>query len=289
MSSLNSAAPFLSLKSLCMSVTPLVSHSPIGPYCESAAARSLHQRPDAMQCNIHLAGEMQQATCSAHSNLRRQPAASKTQHIACITHHFLATCNVKAAQHLTFAAQQVLRPAVGQLAQLSAVQRHLLKRGPRADRELASLRFGRLRSLGMPPCPGVPLAGAGPLGPPPVFILERPRRNNAVVIFEHWTRRHMLCRKRSLSAAQDSWRGKQLPVERYPPHTSSTMKLTMKALARWGGNAIGRLCAQHDEQPSHQLRLRARRGQAVMRARPPPLRHGLPVQRFPLRLHARAV
>ena len=26
-----------------MSVTPLVSHSPIGPYCVSAAARSLHQ------------------------------------------------------------------------------------------------------------------------------------------------------------------------------------------------------------------------------------------------------
>ena len=42
-SSLKSEAPFLSLKGLRMSVTPLVSHSPIGPYCAIAAARSLLQ------------------------------------------------------------------------------------------------------------------------------------------------------------------------------------------------------------------------------------------------------
>jgi hypothetical protein len=38
---------FRDRKSLNMSVTLLVSHSPIGPYCASAAARSQHQNPTA--------------------------------------------------------------------------------------------------------------------------------------------------------------------------------------------------------------------------------------------------
>ncbi len=40
---MSSLKPFLALKSPPMSLTPLVSHSPIGPYCAIAAARSVHQ------------------------------------------------------------------------------------------------------------------------------------------------------------------------------------------------------------------------------------------------------
>ena len=76
-----------------------------------------------MHCN---ATYTWQAKCNrqlaAHTtNMRRcrQLAARKMQHTVCNMHHIFATCNV-AAQHAAFAVQQVLRPAVDQLEQLSA-------------------------------------------------------------------------------------------------------------------------------------------------------------------------
>ena len=67
-----------------------------------------YDRPDALQCNIDLAGEMHTTTCAAADNLQRAKRNIEGQHAVC------------KMQHLTFAVQQVLRPAVDQLEQLSA-------------------------------------------------------------------------------------------------------------------------------------------------------------------------